>query len=316
MKIKNIGIVFIGIAILILYIASETFLAAKLDLPQTIGNLLGLLLLIYLVGKFLIRKKSDEIKERLLFLIGTLSIIWSLAVVYLEFSSYKNINKSISNLEEGRTDLVEQKTSNAPIKIPGYSASTVSQIDYLLQLVLQASQPYTLEINKQTLAFSKIPLEKILSVDIYQNKSALNASLGMLKEVESYYIQHIGLEKQMFNARIEAVEKAAVSSKVKDEFISGMTKSNKRSMELMHLQVNESRKMMTAARKILSLAEANFGMVRIIGDTVSFPSERDNEIYNREIAVIIKAAEEEQRLRNEILKFQESNMNAMKAVVK
>jgi len=316
MKIKNIGIVFIGIAILILYIASETFLATKLDLPQTVGNLLGLLLLIYLVGKFLIRKKSDEIKERLFFLMGTLSVIWSLAVVYLEFSSYKNINKSIAILEEGRSDLIEQKSSNAPIKIPGYSASTVSQIDYLLQLVLQASQPYTLEINKQTLAFSKLPLEKILSVDIYRNKTALNASKEMLKEVESYYIKHIGLEKQMFNAKIEAVEKAAVSSKVKDEFISGMTKTNKRSMELMHLQVNESRKMMAAVSKILSLAEANFGMVRIMGETVSFPSEQDNEIYNLEITVISKAAEEEQRLRNEILKFQESNMNAIKTLVK
>lgn len=313
---KNIGIVFIGIAILILYVASETFLAAKLDLPQTIGNLLGVLLLIYLAGKFLIRNKSNEIKERLFLLMGTLSIIWSLSVVYLDFSSYKNINKLITNIEEERTNSSEQKLINTPVKVPGYSASTISQVDYLLQVVVQASQPYIVEINKQTSAFSKIPLEKILSVDIYRNKMALNASKQMLAEVDSYYIQYIAIERKMFNALIEEVEKAAVSSQVKDEFISGMNKSNKRSMELLLLQVNESRKMISAVRKILSLAEANFGRVSIVGNTVSFPTEQDNEIYNREIIIMSKAAEEEERLRNEILKFKESNMNAMKAVVK
>lgn len=312
---KYLGNAFIGLSVLSLFISSTYLLPKSFDLAQTLGNLVGVLAVCYLIAKFFIRNKGEAAQDSLILLIGVISVIWSLGVIYSNYSSKQNVIKLVDEVARGDVVASESSAVGLPVKVPGYSGSANESTQILLSVAIQSAKPYLIEFQKYGEALDKLPLDKVLSQDIFKSREALDSSKNIINKAEFYLNEQSRIQSEISKAQIKAIEEADVDKSFKDAFMRGYLESNKKTIYLQNSQIEESKKIMMSARKIIDLAEKNIGKVQFIGNSITFPSQRDSDIYNEQIAIMSKAAQEEERLRNEYAKFRESSVNNMKAIV-
>lgn len=297
-----------------LIVGSHIFLPSNFDTARAVGNLAGVLLLVYLIIKFINRNKSQEAKDKGFVALGLIALLWVILVLYKEVSTHKSLSNFVNTIDSGNISQLEP-TTQSNLKVPGYSGNDAEGTQILLNAVLIALKPYSFQIEKNQSELEKLGIDQILSAQMFNSRSAITNGFKKLDKWTYFVNEETRLINEAYNSQLTAIEKSPVAPEVKAEFLKGLNKSVDETTRLYKLQTNATHNSIAIARKILKLAETNIGSVRVLENGIIFPKAEDNEAYAQAIQAIQKEAQDEQKYATARANYQQSVVNKMKNIL-
>lgn len=308
---KTHGQILLALSFACLILGSYILLPANFDTARAVGNLAGVSFLIYLIIRFINKNKSEEAKDKGFIALALIALLWVTLVLYKEVSDHKNLSNFVDMIDSGNISKLEP-TTQSNLKVPGYSGNDADGTQILLNAVLVALKPYSNQIEKNQSELEKLEIDQILSAQMFNSRSAITNGFKKLDKWAYFVNEETRLINEAYNAQLTAIEKASVAPEIKAGFLKGLNKSVDETTRLHKLQTNATHNSIVIARKILKLAEANIGSVRVLENGVIFPKPEDNEAYSQAIQAIQKEAQDEQKYATARANYQQSVVNKMK----
>ena len=299
----------------ILLIVLSNLLLPNLYVAEAVGNLFGILIILYAAMKVYTRNKDDYLKAKAIFVIGILAMLWTLSVIIKELIEQRNLQGAFKNVESlitGNTSNITPQNQSTNITVPGYSDSKSDQVTNAINQLVTVGIPYGKRTEENIKEIEQIIESGIVDSKIYTTKSYLEQSQRSLVKLSQLVSEQKLIFEEMALAQRKAIDTIKVDDNLRSKMLTGFEKGISENRVLLDAQLKVSRQVINNIQTILNLASSNFGKTKVLKNNVDFGNQADNQIYLNTFNELQNASKEEAKILELRQALQNKNLQKLK----